>query len=36
LLERLVDANACPSLAYSREELIARLDRALAPAPSGD
>jgi NAD(P)-dependent dehydrogenase (short-subunit alcohol dehydrogenase family) len=30
LFERLADANACPSLRYSRDELVAWLDRALA------
>jgi len=29
LLERLVDANACPSLGYTRDELVAWLDREL-------
>lgn len=32
LLERLADANACPSLGYTREELIARLEQALGAA----
>ena len=29
LLERLVEANACPTLRYSRDELIAKLDEQL-------
>jgi hypothetical protein len=30
LMERLVDANASPSLGYSREDLVAWLERKLA------
>jgi NAD(P)-dependent dehydrogenase (short-subunit alcohol dehydrogenase family) len=35
LAEKLVDANACPSLGESREDLAARLDRALADLAAG-
>lgn len=35
LVQRLADANACPSLGESRDELVARLDEALADVASG-
>ncbi|NNM24382.1 MAG: SDR family NAD(P)-dependent oxidoreductase [Phycisphaerales bacterium] len=36
LLERLLDANDCPTLSYDRDELVARLDRHVAARSGGD
>ena len=35
LLEKLLDANRCPNLGYSRDELVALLERELAQRNSG-
>ena len=33
LVERRLDANACPSLGYSRDERVAEPDRRIASGP---